>query len=411
MMLATLTDKLRWSYRKNAPDLFALLVRNYPRFVTDRNPKELREEIPVFTFHTVEPVSFEQQLRFLAENGYQTLDGEAFRAAIAGEAEIPPRSVLLTFDDGRASLYTVAFPLLKRYGGRAVAFIIPGLIPETARTPRTYDAFIAGRATAEDLLARERGHEPLCSWEEIRTMHGSGVIDFQSHTMFHHQVCVSHELVDFFHPQYPKYFFGNINLPAYRDKGEWNYHRDLAWGTPLYRAEPRMAGHLASFDDERLRRACVDFARREGGKNYFTRPGWRKNLLSVYREYGKKFSKRETETPVDQHQAMLEDLASSKSVIEEKLAGKKVDQFCYPWFMGCPLAVRLSKEAGYTVNFWGVVPGRPSNRRGESLFYVPRIEDHYLSRLPGEGRRSLADILKTKFKSNMPGFAAQMIRN
>ena len=89
----------------------------------------------------------------------------------------------------------------------------------------------------------------------------------------------------------------------------------------------------------------------------------------------------------------------------------KVDQFCYPWFMGCPLVVRLSKEAGYAVNHWGVVTGRPTNRRGQSLFYVPRVEDHYIFRLPGEGRRSLRDILKLKFKSNLPGFKAQIIGN
>ncbi len=411
MMLATLTNKLRWSYRKNAPDIFALLARNYPNFVAGKNPKELRDEIPVFTFHTVEPVAFEEQLEFLAQNGYQTLEGEEFRAAISGETAIPPRSVLLTFDDGRASLYSVAFPLLKKYGGSAVAFIIPGLIPESARPSQTYEDYVAGSAASDDLLERERSNEPLCSWEEIREMHDSGVIDFQSHTRYHHQVCVSEELVDFMHPQCPAYFFGDLNALTYRKNGEWNYAQAPAWGAPVYRAEPRMAGHLAFFDDERVRHACIDFVRREGGKNFFKSADWRKHLLAVYREHGKKFSKTGWEAPADQHQTILEDLAFSKSMIEEKLPGKKVEQFCYPWFMGCPLVVRLSKEVGYAINYWGIVPERPTNRRGQSLFYVPRMEDHYLFRLPGEGRRRLRDILKTKFKSNLPGFTAQMMKN
>ncbi len=411
MMLAKLTNKLRWSYRKNAPDVFALLARNYPRFVTAKNPGKLHAEIPVFTFHTVEPVSFEEKLKFLAQNGYQTLDGEEFRAAISGESAVPPGSVLLTFDDGRASLYSVAFPLLRKYGARAVAFIIPGLIPETAPAAPAYDEYIAGGVTAEDLLERERGEDPLCSWEEIGEMHDSGLIDFQSHTMFHHQVCVSHELVDFMHPHDPAAFFGRLTALRYRENGDWSYGGGLAWGTPIYRAEPRMAGQLAFFDDERVRHACADFVRREGGKNFFTSPDWRRNLLAVYREHQKKYNRTSREQPCDQHQAILEDLALSKSMIEERLPGKKVDQFCYPWFMGCPLVVRLSKEAGYAVNHWGIVAGRPTNRRGQSLFYVPRVEEHYLFRLPGEGRRSLREVLRTKLKSNLPGFAAQLMGN
>ena len=33
---------------------------------------------------------------------------------------------LLTFDDGRASVWSVAYPLLKQYGMRGVCFLIPG---------------------------------------------------------------------------------------------------------------------------------------------------------------------------------------------------------------------------------------------------------------------------------------------
>jgi hypothetical protein len=410
-MLATLKNKLRWSYRKNAPDIFALCTRNYPRFVQDKDPEELRDEIPVFTFHTVEPVAFEEKLKFLHQNGYRALNGTEFRAAISGEMPMPPRSVLLTFDDGRASLCSVAFPLLQKYGMQAVAFIIPGLIPDTAAGSRTYADFVAGRASAEELLARESSDEPLCSWEEIQAMHGSGVIDFQSHTMYHHQVCVADELVDFLHPGYPAYFFGNINVPACRDNGEWRYERRLAWGMPVYRAEPRMAGHPAFLDDERVRQACTAFVRREGGKSFFKNADWRKRLLSVYHAQRDKFNKTGMEAPADQHQAILEDLVFSKRMIEEKLPGKCVDHFCYPWFMGCPLVVRLSKEAGYMVNYWGIVPSRPTNRRKQSLFYVPRVEDHYLFRLPGEGRRRLRDILQAKFKNNLPGLATQIMKN
>lgn len=114
------------------------------------------------------------------------------------------------------------------------------------------------------------------------------------------------------------------------------------------------------------------------------------------------------ERATEQHRALLDDLIESKRFIEEMLPNKTVEQFCYPWFMGSPLAVRLSKEAGYKVNYWGIVPSRPTNRSRQSLYYVPRVEDFYIYRLPGEGRQRLRDLLKAKVKNYLPGFAAQL---
>jgi hypothetical protein len=97
-------------------------------------------------------------------------------------------------------------------------------------------------------------------------------------------------------------------------------------------------------------------------------------------------------------------------MIEERLSGKKVDQLCYPWFLGSSLAVEQSRRAGYRVNYWGIVSGRKSNRAGEDLFYVPRIEDHYIYRLPGEGRKRLREILQLKINVNLPRFVNRIAK-
>jgi hypothetical protein len=407
-MLATLLNKLRWSYRKNLPDLLALLRRHYPEFMFSRNPKPLQNEIPVFTFHSVEPVSFEAKLQFLARNGYRTLNSEEFRAAITGERDIPEKSVLLTFDDGTATLWTVAYPLLRKYGFRGVSFIIPGCIPESApETPR-YEDYVEGRATAEALVARERNGFPLCSWQEIIEMHQSGVIDFQSHTTHHHQVCVSPQLVDFIHPRYDFYFFANINVPVYRENGKLNYGRQMPWGTPVYRAEPRMAGRPQYFDDEAARQACVEHVAQHGGEKFFAHTDWRNSLTAVYREALSNRRQDEFETRETLAQMIWQDLHLAKQMIETRLPGKKVDQLCYPWFMGSDIAVEQSRRAGYRVNYWGLVPQYKTNLAGQDLFYVPRIEDHYIYRLPGEGRKPLREILQTKVQLNLPRFMRRL---
>ncbi|MGH7452441.1 MAG: polysaccharide deacetylase family protein, partial [bacterium] len=347
------------------------------------------------------------KLAFLARNGYRTLSGEEFRAAVAGERDIPERSVLLTFDDGTATLWTAAFPLLRKYGFRAVSFIIPGCIPEQAPETPTFLDYKKKRATIYALFARERGDFPLCSWQEIHEMHKSEVIDFQSHTLHHHLVCVSSQLVDFIHPAYDFYFFANINVPVYRVNGSLNFARQMPLGTPVYRAEPRMAGKPQYFDDEAARSACIEHVAKSGNEKFFARRDWRQQLAMVYQNarHGGEFENRN-----DQAQTIWQDLQQAKQMIEARLPGKTVDQLCYPWFLGSDLAVKQSRRAGYRVNYWGIVPQRQSNRAGEDLFYAPRIEDHYIYRLPGEGRKNLRDILQIKIQVNLPRFVQQVAK-
>ena len=394
-MLATHVNTLRWIYRKNTPDLVALLRRNYPRFVFERQPAPLRDELPVFTFHTVEPRRFETTLAFLAHNGYRTLSAEEFQLAVAGEGELAPASVLLTFDDGLASLWTVAEPLLRKYGFRGVSFLVPGCIPETApETPR-YDEFARGRVSTEALLARERSGHALCSWQEIRDMHARRTLDFQSHTLHHHLVAVGPQLIDFFHPRYDRYLFGNITVPVYRVGGQLDFRRAPPCGTPIYRAEPRMAGRPQFFDSERVREECSAHVAGHGGARFFERAAWRRRLAAVFRDAARA-GEGEIETAEAQQRAILDDLLQSKRVIEAQLSGARVAHLCYPWYMGSDVAVAQARLAGYQINYWGVVPGRPTTRAGDDLFRVPRLEASYIFRLPGEGRKSVCSLLQSK---------------
>lgn len=407
-MLTTLLHRLRWSYRKNVPDVWALVTRNYPDFLFSRDSISLANEIPVFTFHSVELISFEEKLQFLRRNGYRTLSGEEFRAAIAGESQFPGQSVVLTFDDGRRSLWDVAFPLLQKYCFKAIAFIIPGLIPDSVSAAGHQEPLVRGRKNTHELLQDRSSEHPLCTWEEIRKMHASGAIDFQSHTLYHQQVCISAQVVDFIHPGFDFYFFGNINVPTYRVDGQLDFSRNMKWGTPVYRAEPRMAGRPMFFDDESLRNACVDFVERHGGEAFFKHHGWRRKLSHFYHSRRRECNNHRLESVEEQRRAMLDDLQRSRDMLQRRLPGKVVDQLCYPWFMGSALSMELAREAGYRVNYWGIVPGRKTNRVGDDLFKVPRIEEHFIFRLPGRGRKSLREIYQAKVEANLPRFKKQM---
>lgn len=73
---------------------------------------------------TVTPENLERQISFLVSRGYHfvTLD-QAFDDFIH-DGRTPSKTVVLTFDDGYRSFYTVAFPLLKKYHVPATVYVI-----------------------------------------------------------------------------------------------------------------------------------------------------------------------------------------------------------------------------------------------------------------------------------------------
>ncbi|MEO8328270.1 MAG: polysaccharide deacetylase family protein, partial [Nitrospirota bacterium] len=114
------------SFEKNRNELFGLGLGRYPAFVrSDVQP----EQIPVFQFHKVSTATLEPVLAFMANNEYHTLTGDEYHERIVGASPRRDREVMLTFDDGYASLYTVAFPILKKFKQNAVAYIVPGRVP------------------------------------------------------------------------------------------------------------------------------------------------------------------------------------------------------------------------------------------------------------------------------------------
>jgi peptidoglycan/xylan/chitin deacetylase (PgdA/CDA1 family) len=81
------------------------------------------------------------------------------------EGNVPPRTVVLTFDDGRRDNYTYAFPLLKERGIPASVFLVTGSVGK--RFP--------GTVSDTDAL----------TLDEIREMDASGLITFGAHTVSH----------------------------------------------------------------------------------------------------------------------------------------------------------------------------------------------------------------------------------
>lgn len=66
---------------------------------------------------------FDQQMRYLKQNGYRVISPQTLSHFLEYEKQIPQKAVLITIDDGYKSVYDIAWPILKRYGFTATLFI------------------------------------------------------------------------------------------------------------------------------------------------------------------------------------------------------------------------------------------------------------------------------------------------
>lgn len=114
----------------------------------------------------IDPEEFESQVAYLKDNAYYTPNLQELAAFVAGEAPLPEKSVVITFDDGYESNYLYAFPILQKYGLRAVIFPIGNEVRLDGANPPGWHTYL--------------------SEEQMREMHASGLIEFGSHTYAMH---------------------------------------------------------------------------------------------------------------------------------------------------------------------------------------------------------------------------------
>ena len=129
--------------------------------------KEMNQAIPVLTYHCltddvtlaksnplyVSNRKFEQDLKYLKNNGYTTLFAKDMMKPL------PKKPIVITFDDGYQNNDTFGYPLLKQYEMKATIFVI----------------------------ASAMGSDRKLSWQGARFLADSGVVDIQSHTYdLHH---------------------------------------------------------------------------------------------------------------------------------------------------------------------------------------------------------------------------------
>ena len=91
--------------------------------------------VPVLLYHHISkiesaspyyltPAVFEEQMRSLRAWGYTTIPVAAMVAVIKNGGTLPPRPVIITFDDGNVDVYNIAFPIMQKYGFTGTFYVI-----------------------------------------------------------------------------------------------------------------------------------------------------------------------------------------------------------------------------------------------------------------------------------------------
>lgn len=120
--------------------------------------------------YMIDPVFFEQDLKYLSDNGYNTIFLSDLIEHFEKGTPIPENPVVITFDDGYLNNYTYAYPILKKYKAKAI---------------------ISPIGLSADDAENEEYRSPLwsqCTWSQLKEMADSGLVEIQNHTYNLHKL-------------------------------------------------------------------------------------------------------------------------------------------------------------------------------------------------------------------------------
>jgi len=98
-----------------------ILLYHYVEYVKDEGDT-IRKSLNII------PYLFDQEVKTLKDAGFEFITTKDLADALDDETVLPPKSIILTFDDGYRDFYTDVFPILKKYQVKAVAYIVPNFL-------------------------------------------------------------------------------------------------------------------------------------------------------------------------------------------------------------------------------------------------------------------------------------------
>ena len=151
-----------------------LLLSAFSLLFSSPSPEEASVLLPILMYHDVShanpgkdvvtPEELRSDLLWLREQGYQPVTMALVIAWVDGGAPLPPRPVVLSFDDGYTSACDRVLPLLRELEMPMVLSVIAGSADE-------FSAYPQGKV--------RYAH---AAWPQLRELAGSGLAELQNHS-------------------------------------------------------------------------------------------------------------------------------------------------------------------------------------------------------------------------------------
>jgi peptidoglycan/xylan/chitin deacetylase (PgdA/CDA1 family) len=202
-------------------------------------------KIPILLYHRFGPVIadsmtvttnvFDSHLKYLKEHKYTVIPLRQLVDFYLGKGyPLPERPVVIVADDGHKSVYTDMFPLIKKYRIPVTLFLYPSAISNASYA---------------------------MTWDQLREMKKSGLVDFQSHSYWHPDFRLDKKRLKL--TEYEKSVDMQLRKSKEKIEKELNNKVDmLAWPFGIYDEElikrAVMWGYIAGFTIERRHTGSAD---------------------------------------------------------------------------------------------------------------------------------------------------------
>ena len=296
--------------------------------------------VPIWLFHQVNsksntnPEELDTFFSFISQKGYKTHTLKEIDAHTKANQKLPKKSLILTFDDGYYDNYAVVFPLLKKYNLRAIFFVNTLFIKEKVTRPLSV---IEKSDTVNAALifnyfqGQDATSEQYFTWEEMREMEASGLVDIQCHSHRHGMVFSNTD-------------FKNTVQPSFISSGDQFVHNGQAQqGFPLF----KMRGELSAQGYKMDTVGSVLF------KDFFQKKNLASQSKKVAAQESKKFLTKEfKETYLHSYseaefkQRVEKEITENISQIESHLKEKKAVGFAWPYGHQTKVSIPWMKDIG-----------------------------------------------------------------
>jgi hypothetical protein len=334
-------------------------------------------------FLTIEPSVFEDHLAYFSKE-YSVITLKEYWLIQTERLSPVKNPLIITFDDGYLDNFIRAFPLLKKYGLKATIFISPEFVDQKF-----------GVRSINDSVG-------FLSWDEMKLMEASGLIDIQSHTMTHTKYFVSHKIKEFHYPKsdslYPISNLFPSEKPYYI--GNKNFEKLVPNGYPFFEEASSVIARRVEINQD-FTQLCVDLLKKYDFKNYNFAEAFKiiRPFYDDYQSKDKLIIKRESEK--EYKDRLNYEIVECKKIIEEKL-NKKVEFLCWPHGDNNELCQKIAMDAGYLMTTIGKAKGvkesnitRIPERMGADFSTWNRKQKTIFKLKAFSGKKPYAELLKT----------------